>query len=237
MAEIRVRSPRYPALALDAAIEGALKIYEREGLHPIAPDIAAQDMEFKDASNGAAKGALAALRSFGLLERADGNSLAVTKSVQDYKHVPDESRKRAIVVGWLQQPKVFQEFLGRYSAKLPSEAALRYEAIQRGFTEAGAAAFVENFVKSVDFAGFYGYRDEQTETQTSTDESSESISHGPTSPGGAPSRPQAEGVDRIPIRLAGGRRAWLEVPTPFYESDKQVIVNQVQLIVADTDAE
>jgi hypothetical protein len=42
--------------------------------------------------------------------------------------------------------------------------------------------------------------------------------------------------DRIPIRLHGGRKAYLEIPTPMYEKDKQIIIRQVELLLADEDA-
>lgn len=42
-----------------------------------------------------------------------------------------------------------------------------------------------------------------------------------------------EGVDRIPVRLSGGRRAWIEVPTPFYEADRERLKKQIDLLITD----
>jgi hypothetical protein len=42
-------------------------------------------------------------------------------------------------------------------------------------------------------------------------------------------------MDQIPIRLSGGRKAWLNIPTPFYESDKARIKAQIDVLFADTD--
>lgn len=47
-----------------------------------------------------------------------------------------------------------------------------------------------------------------------------------------PPQPQSthsEGV-RYPIRLAGGRMAWIEVPDPFYEADKKRLQAQLAII-------
>jgi hypothetical protein len=44
-----------------------------------------------------------------------------------------------------------------------------------------------------------------------------------------------ENYDRIPIRLTGGRRAYVEVPTPLYESDKLRLKAQIDLLLADED--
>jgi hypothetical protein len=42
-------------------------------------------------------------------------------------------------------------------------------------------------------------------------------------------------VDRIPVRLAGGRRAWIEIPMPFYEADKDRLKKQIDLLLTNDD--
>jgi len=54
---------------------------------------------------------------------------------------------------------------------------------------------------------------------------------GPT----APSSLQA--ADRIPVRLPGGRRAFLEIPSPFFEADKERLKNQIDLLLTEDDEE
>jgi hypothetical protein len=41
------------------------------------------------------------------------------------------------------------------------------------------------------------------------------------------------GTDRIPVRLGGGRRAWLEIPVPFYEADKKRLKSQIDLLLTE----
>jgi hypothetical protein len=44
-------------------------------------------------------------------------------------------------------------------------------------------------------------------------------------------------VDRIPVRLSKGRKAWLIIPTPFYEADKARLKAQIDfLLTEETDA-
>lgn len=38
-------------------------------------------------------------------------------------------------------------------------------------------------------------------------------------------------LDRIPVRLTGGRRAWLVIPTPFYSADKSRLKAQIDLLL------
>ncbi len=41
--------------------------------------------------------------------------------------------------------------------------------------------------------------------------------------------------DRIPVRLRGGRRAWLLIPPVFYESDKARMKAQIDLLRTEDD--
>ena len=41
--------------------------------------------------------------------------------------------------------------------------------------------------------------------------------------------------DRIPVRLDSKRRAWLEIPAPFYEKDKMRLKAQIDLLITDDD--
>lgn len=41
--------------------------------------------------------------------------------------------------------------------------------------------------------------------------------------------------DRIPVRLTAGRKAWLEIPTPFYAADKARLKAQIDLLLAEDD--
>lgn len=37
--------------------------------------------------------------------------------------------------------------------------------------------------------------------------------------------------DQIPVRLPGGRRAWLIIPTPFFDADKARLKAQIDLLL------
>src|SRR5205814_1139396 len=101
-------------------------------------DVVAQNIGYKSANNGAALAALASLRYFGLLERPKDGFLAVTKDVEAFKFAPDERMKRSLLLGFLRRPQLYAELLEKYDSGLPSDANLRYELIQRGFTPASA---------------------------------------------------------------------------------------------------
>lgn len=228
------RSPRAPSMGLPEAVSKALMIYERERLNAVSADAVAGDIGYKDASSGAAKSAIAALRAFGLLRSPKLGLLAVSDSVQDYQFNPDESEKYKIRREWLASPKVYEILLGRYQDSLPSEKALKYELIQMNFSERGAEDCMQNFIQSVDFAAYYQkeptLQPASSEHIVVSDRAKVQVTSATQESASSPS-------DRIPIRLAGGRKAWLEIPSPFYETDKEIIINQVNLIIPDQKVE
>jgi hypothetical protein len=48
-----------------------------------------------------------------------------------------------------------------------------------------------------------------------------------------PTVQEDSGIDRIPIRLAGGRRAWIEIPSPFFSADRERLKKHIDLLLTD----
>ena len=245
-AVVRKKSPRAPSLALDDAIERVMRVYERERRHPAPTDVVAQHLGYKSANNGAALAALASLRSYGLLEKAGDGKLAIPREVEDYRFAPDESMKAALRKRWLETPTVFRDLLQKYGSGLPSDATLRFDLIGRGFSPASAETTLQLFRKSVAFSQVRAALGPEAEVKAS--DVLEGASSSNASKGAAPvavspvpvsdadtETPAQNGVDRIPVRLSGGRRAWVEVPTPFFSADKGRLKAQIDLLLTDDD--
>lgn len=239
----RKKSPRSPSLTLENALEMGRKIYERERTHSAPTDVAAQALGYKNANNGAALSALASLRYFGIVERPKDGFLAVAKKFESYMFAPDENLRRSLVCEFLKSPPLYKEMLEKYEAGLPSDANLKFELIQKGFSPQASEAAIGVFRKSVEFCDYYNQfssppmDDPKPDAEISRDEpvvSSAKLAdlrlEGPdvvwneASPGDA---------DKIPVRLPGGRRAWLLIPTPFYEADKARIKAQIDLLLTE----
>lgn len=250
--ELRKKSPRAPSIPLDDALERASKIYEQERIHPAPADVIAQHMGYKDANSGRALAALASLRYYGLLERNSQGNLAVTKDVESFKYAPNDELRRSYVRRFLTTPPVFAELLDRYGSELPSEANLRYELIQRGFLPAAAETLVGVLKKSLEFAnGFQApaaaapsFADsESPDFVEDVDPSQSDVPASREVAAATPVRSQpVEAViaadaehDRIPVRLAGGRRAWLVIPPVLYARDKERLKAQIDLLLTEDD--
>lgn len=242
----RKKSPRAPTLALEQALERVLKVYDQERLHAAPVDAVAQALGFKNASNGSALASFASLRYFGLLERPNDGFLAVSKSVESYKYAPDEGMKKKILLEFLKTPPLYQELLEKYSIGLPSTATLKYELIQKGFLPQAVEAVLSAFLQSVSFVRYFEAGLINTTGKVPSDLPTEveppdiqKIKRGEKqykleSPIHNPANPSVE-MDQIPIRLSGGRKAWLNIPMPFYESDKERLKAQIDVLFADED--
>lgn len=251
----RKKSPRAPSTPLDEALDRVMKAYEKERLHAAPTDVVAQNLGYKGASSGTALAAMASLRYYGLLERPREGLLAVTKDVEAFKFAPSEELKRSFLLGFLRRPALFAELLDKYASGLPSDANLKYDLIQRGFLPATAASLVVVFRRSVEFAGFFDYAEEGSlANAATTDEAVGMEAARSATPVGAPAvvsdavpanRAAVPAIpapaneesehDRIPVRLPGGRRAWLWIPTPFFAADKQRLKAQIDLLLTEDD--
>lgn len=241
------KSPRSPSIPLDDAISKAVKIYEKERRHAAPTEVIAQDAGYKSANNGAALAVLASLRYYGLLERPREGHLAVSKDVETYMYTPSEEIKRDLLHKWMRSPPTFLEIIEKYGDGLPSDATLRFDLISQGFSPSAAEALIVVFKKSADFAGLYaraGARstpelplNDESPPSPAKDESDDYYrSSNELAPKLAPALLGAEAEsDRIPVRLREGRRAWLIIPSPFYEADKQRLKAQIDLLLTDED--
>lgn len=236
----RKKSPRAPTMALDEALERALRAYERERLHPAPTEVFAQNIGYKSANNGSALQAIASLRYLGLVERPKDGQLAVTKEVEAYKFAPDETIRKSLLIGFLKAPPLYAELLERFQSGLPSDANLRYELIQRGFLPQTAESASQAFRRSVAFVGYFDQVREAQIELAPNEAIPPEMSHQSENATVASASQRASNVDvaehdgqldNIPVRLPGGRRAWLVVPTPFYESDKTRLKAQIDLLL------
>lgn len=242
------RSPNYPQQSLDWAVETGLKLLDKEGVHAVPPDVVAVNLGYKDATNGRAARVLANLKAFGILQKAPGGKLAVSKDVQRFKLHPADADRAALINQWLKKPLLFSKLLEKYDGNLPSDRALVFELVdEHGFLEPAAQSAIEVFRASLKYAEQFsaGLAIDVPLEDSAEDEHQEievavaappkhpsvpaPVQHGGSTSHSAPVSAVREGV-RYPIRLAGGRMAWIEVPDPFYEADKKRLQAQLAII-------
>jgi len=225
-------------MPLDEAIARVQRAYDKEQLRAAPTDVVAQNLGYKGANNGSALSALASLRYYGLLERPKDGHLAVSKDFECFKLAPDALQRQALLMGFLKQPQLYGQLLEKYESGLPSAADLRLELIQRGFNAAAAEGAMATFRRSVEFVGTPVVKAVEPANVVSVaapsrlnDRSSgEAVVPKESSPMALVALAD-ENSDRIPIRLPGNRRAWLVIPTPFFEADKARLKAQIDLLL------
>ncbi len=144
----RVRSPAYPALNLKAAIERAYDFYRAEGRYAAALAVTLQHWGYSKRSGSGLK-ALAALKSFGLIEvtgsgdaqRIKLSDLALRIILDDREDSPD--RTGAIATAAL-RPKMHKKLWNLWHADMPSHGNIRHHLI---FEEKFNENFVDDFIK------------------------------------------------------------------------------------------
>jgi hypothetical protein len=146
-------------------------------------------------------------------------------------NTPQIKIKSELLLKWLRAPAIFADLLDRYPDGLPSDANLRFDLMNRGFSPAAGDSAVSVFRRSAECAGYTPSSLERGESNQGEQLTGDAIIlENGTSPVASraagvskptlPSDFSVDDTDKIPVRLSEGRKAWLVIPTPFYEADK-----------------
>jgi hypothetical protein len=149
------RSPSYPAINLETAIQRARLLYDKER-HYLTPVATIASHWGYRSLNGPAMGAIAALKKYGLLDE-EGAGEARKAKLSELADVilvhPDESQRKAAIREAALRPPMHREMWDKYRDQLPSEQNLLWELTRnRGFTETGAKEFIPVYRATVAFA-------------------------------------------------------------------------------------
>ena len=148
------RSPSYPGIGLESALERARTLREAEGRH-VAPNEAILQHWGYSQKSSAGLVTLAALKRFGLLTtegpgRARLSDLALGIILDDRELSPerDELIKQAALM-----PNIHAEIWNQYGGALPSDPTLRhFLRLEKGFTDGAANELVLQFRDTISFA-------------------------------------------------------------------------------------
>lgn len=142
------RGPNYPSIGLDKAVEFAQTLYEHERRNAVPVAVALRHWGYKNAKSSTATMALAALRSYGLLDfigkGSDRQAKLSDRALQIVLKTPnrDEALKEAAL-----SPKIHKVILGRFKADgLPSDSTLRHRLIMElDFNDDAVDSFLARF--------------------------------------------------------------------------------------------
>lgn len=149
------RSPAYPSINLETAIQRARQLYDKER-HYLTPVTTIASHWGYRSLNGPAMGAIAALKKYGLLdeEGAGEDRKAKLSELADVILVhPDEAKRTAAIREAALRPPIHRDMWEKYHDHLPSDQSLLWELTRdRGFTETGAKEFMPVYRATIAFA-------------------------------------------------------------------------------------
>ena len=140
-------SPRFPSMSLEAAIEKARIIWDKEAKHPTGVPALAVHWNLSEKSSSL-RSYLAALGHFGLLEQVGGQGSgeykltdrAIAIMIGDAKERAQAIREAAL------EPRVYRELMQRFNGELPSDENLRSRlVIDFQFNKDSVAGFLKDF--------------------------------------------------------------------------------------------
>lgn len=174
----RLRSPSYPSVPLEEAIEFARKIYSKSRSNPIDREAAARDMGYTGISGRSAK-VLGTLSQYGLTERTGKEGLRVSPTAVDILHPSTEAgRQRALKIAGF-SPSLFAELRQRFSDGIPSENAIRSHLMRQGYGDAAITPAISSFLETCRYLQQENAFDEES-SPPSTGQAQEPTKHGGT---------------------------------------------------------
>lgn len=162
----RVRSPVFPSLSLEQAIQRTRTLYQEEGVNSVPWSVLAKHWNYSVNSSGLRQAA-SALREFGLIETTGtgaNRAVRLTETAEkivgdDRAHSPDRDsyiREAALV------PRQFRAVWDKWETDLPSQETLKYQLKfnwKPKFNPKSVNIFVENYLQTLKFARYMGDED------------------------------------------------------------------------------
>lgn len=222
------RSPAYPAIDLETAIQRVRQLYDKEGRHATPVTTIASAWGYSSL-NGAALGAIAALKKYGLLDEegaSEDRKARLSRLADDIIGNPDEAKRTQAIREAALRPAIHQEMWDKYHNDLPSDRNLTWELTRdRGFTDRGAAEFIRVYKATIAYAQLgddilIGGREETADTERGEDDREESTgdSH-PDRPADRQRPPASEKARSYAIPLIDNGAVVVEGQFPITERD------------------
>lgn len=154
----KLRSPSYPTLALEAAVERTRKIQSAYSTSAVDREAIARIMDYSSLS-GASLQALASLNSYGLLERRAKGEAGVTELAMRilFAESPHELAQAAREAALM--PRVFSQIAEKFEGHVPHKDGVISFLRRNGFTEKAAKVTARTYVDSINFVSSLGDSD------------------------------------------------------------------------------
>ena len=151
------RSPAYPIVGLETAIEKLESYYRNEGQNIVSRDAAIESMGYASAS-GQSLQMMSTLIQYGLLEKTGTGQVKIS-DVGLAIMVGMEGERQDAILRSAVSPPIFSELKEAFAQNKPSTKAIASYLIQRkpkGYNHASANKICKAFHETIEFANLYG---------------------------------------------------------------------------------
>jgi hypothetical protein len=143
----RLRSPNFPGLSLEEAVESAREIFDKSRHAEIPREVVAKDLGYSGLT-GRSIIILGALNQFGLVENTSKGNMKVSQLAADILHGYPESTRLEALYKAGREPNLFRAIFEKFDNHIPSDNAVRSFLIQSGFTNDGAEKALKTFTET-----------------------------------------------------------------------------------------
>jgi len=235
----RQRSPAYPYLSLQDAIENLSKLFKKERYSSVPIGIALKHMGYSGV-NGASMRVIAALIHFGLInsegEKQD-RKVGVSDLGRNILNERDDSKRLFAIQEAALRPSIHQWVWQKWKLEnnpLPSGDNIAYTLIrERDFTDDAAHAFTKEFIATYEFAELFKRLETDIEMESQSFEEKQEIASNVLSPQFQPSLsqiPQEGDIRELTIPLTGRKLAMIRVPKTLNKRDFQLLTMWLQVM-------
>ena len=150
----RHRSPNYPAVGLNDAVDRLQKLYAKDGRAGAPAEIAAVHIGFGKA-HGQAMSVLSALKKFGLVSEVNGRIAPTQRGLEIVNLTAGDPRRAKALRDAVMEPPIYRELIEQHrETGWPSDEALSSELVTyKGFNPNAAPSFVADLKSSLEYAG------------------------------------------------------------------------------------
>lgn len=170
----RQRSPSYPSLSLEQAIDMVAKLHKANRTNVVGRETAAKDLGYTGLT-GRSLTVLAALAQYGLVERAGKGDIKVTRRAVEILHPVEDAHRVEAIKDAAAAPSLFRDLEERFPDGMPSNNALRSYLVQRDFNDVAIGQAIGAFLDTITFVA-------KTEESGRTGETSGGDDDGGTNP-------------------------------------------------------
>jgi hypothetical protein len=225
------RSPGYPMISLEEAIEKAKVLWDKDKNNVIPIDAAYEHLGYK-AKGGYGARILAALKKFGLISDSQNGIRLTSDAVDLMLHEPGSGDYENIIGKLFLKPSIYEKLYGEYEGQLPSDATLRVKLIKDyEFNPDSVEDFINGFRRTIEFARIAENKEIRLDKKnTKSDERSINTSLIDSSIGGfsmlntkeistetSTIRPPGKSVMEIPIPISLTEAVIIKTPYPLTE--------------------